>query len=152
MPLKDHYIIVGDTPLARNSYRQLKDRGQVVRVILLRQPDDTYFQAEDVIIGDASDTDVLNQVQANVAAAVLALRADDSENAFIILATREQQGSAKTVAAVNDSKNLKRVQRVQPDMIIAPQVIGGEVLAMALNGEELSSDAILKMFQGNNQR
>ncbi|MBU2754495.1 hypothetical protein HFU84_12840 [Acidithiobacillus sp. CV18-2] len=152
MPLKDHYIIVGDTPLARNSYRQLKDRGQVVRVILLRQPDDTYFQAEDVIIGDASDTDVLNQVQANVAAAVLALRADDSENAFIILATRELQGSAKTVAAVNDSKNLKRVQRVQPDMIIAPQVIGGEVLAMALNGEELSSDAILKMFQGNNQR
>ena len=152
MPLKDHYIIVGDTPLARNSYRQLKDRGQVVRVILLRQPDDTYFQSEDVIIGDASDTDVLNQVQANVAAAVLALRADDSENAFIILATRELQGSAKTVAAVNDSKNLKRVQRVQPDMIIAPQVIGGEVLAMALNGEELSSDAILKMFQGNNQR
>ena len=152
MPLKDHYIIVGDTPLARNSYRQLIDRGQVVRVILLRQPDDTYFQAEDVIIGDASDTDVLNQVQANVAAAVLALRADDSENAFIILATRELQGSAKTVAAVNDSKNLKRVQRVQPDMIIAPQVIGGEVLAMALNGEELSSDAILKMFQGNNQR
>mgnify|MGYP001247359682 FL=1 len=152
MPLKDHYIIVGDTPLARNSYRQLKDRGQVVRVILLRQPDDTYFQAEDVIIGDASDTDVLNQVQANVAAAVLALRADDSENAFIILATHELQGAAKTVAAVNDSKNLKRVQRVQPDMIIAPQVIGGEVLAMALNGEELSSDAILKMFQGNNQR
>ena len=152
MPLKDHYIIVGDTPLARNSYRQLKDRGQVVRVILLRQPDDTYFQSEDVIIGDASDTDILNQVQANVAAAVLALRADDSENAFIILATRELQSSAKTVAAVNDSKNLKRVQRVQPDMIIAPQVIGGEVLAMALNGEELSSDAILKMFQGNNQR
>ncbi|WP_308389639.1 NAD-binding protein [Acidithiobacillus sp. AMEEHan] len=151
MPLKDHYIIVGDTPLARNSYRQLKDRGQIVRVILLRQPDDTYFHAEDVIIGDASDTDILNRADAQGAAAVLALRADDSENAFIILATRELQGSAKTVAAVNDSKNLKRVQRVQPDMIIAPQVIGGEVLAMALNGEELSSDAILKMFQSNNR-
>ncbi|WP_248884407.1 NAD-binding protein [Igneacidithiobacillus siniensis] len=149
MSLKNHYLIVGDTPLARNSYRELKQREQVVRVILLRQPDDTYFQAEDVIIGDASDTDVLNQADASAAAAVLALRADDSENAFIILAVRELQGPAKTVAAVNDSKNLKRVQRVQPEMIIAPQVIGGEVLAMALNGEELSSDAILKMFHNN---
>jgi voltage-gated potassium channel len=151
MSLQNHYLIVGDTPLARNSYREFKQRGQTVRVILLRQPDDTYFQAEDVIIGDASDTDVLNEAQADAAAAVLALRADDSENAFIVLAVRELQGPAKTVAAVNDSKNLKRVQRVKPDMIIAPQVIGGEVLAMALSGEELSSDAILQMFHSSNR-
>lgn len=151
MSLQNHYLIVGDTPLARNSYREFKQRGQTVRVILLRQPDDTYFQADDVIIGDASDTDVLNEAQAGAAAAVLALRADDSENAFIVLAVRELQGPAKTVAAVNDSKNLKRVQRVKPDMIIAPQVIGGEVLAMALSGEELSSDAILQMFHSSNR-
>ncbi|MCE5360146.1 NAD-binding protein [Candidatus Igneacidithiobacillus taiwanensis] len=151
MSLQNHYVIVGDTPLARNSYREFKQRGQTVRVILLRQPDDTYFQAEDVIIGDASDTDVLNEAQVGAAAAVLALRADDSENAFIVLAVRELQGPAKTVAAVNDSKNLKRVQRVKPDMIIAPQVIGGEVLAMALSGEELSSDAILQMFHSSNR-
>ncbi|MEL5849053.1 MAG: NAD-binding protein [Candidatus Igneacidithiobacillus chanchocoensis] len=151
MALQNHYLIVGDTPLARNSYREFKQREQTVRVILLRQSDDTYFQAEDVIIGDASDTDVLNEAQAGAAAAVLALRADDSENAFIVLAVRELQGPAKTVAAVNDSKNLKRVQRVKPDMIIAPQVIGGEVLAMALNGEELSSDAILQMFHSSNR-
>ena len=151
MPLQNHYLIIGDTPLARNSYREFKQREQAVRVILLHQPDDTCFRAEDVIIGDASDTDVLKEAGAGEAAAVLALRADDSENAFIVLAVRELQGPAKTVAAVNDSKNLKRVQRVKPDMIIAPQVIGGEVLAMALNGEELSSDAILQMFHSSNR-
>ncbi|MDA8115703.1 MAG: voltage-gated potassium channel, partial [Acidithiobacillus sp.] len=60
---------------------------------------------------------------------------------------KEMEGSAKTVAAVNDSKNLGRVRRVQPDMIIAPQVLGGELLAMALNGEQLDSNAVMKMFR-----
>jgi len=100
-----------------------------------------------LIIGDSSDTDILRSAGAEQALAVLALRADDSENAFVVLAVKEMEGSAKTVAAVNDSKNLGRVRRVQPDMIIAPQVLGGELLAMALNGEQLDNNAVMKMFR-----
>ena len=144
---KDHYIIAGDTPLARNSYRELRGRNLPVVVIMGHQPDDSIYQPEDLIIGDSSDTDVLRSAGAAQAAAVLALRADDSENAFVVLAVKEIEGSAKTVAAVNDSKNLGRVRRVQPDMIIAPQVLGGELLAMALNGEQLDSTAVMKMFR-----
>jgi len=144
---KDHYIIAGDTPLARNSYRELRGRNLPVVVIMGHQPDDSIYQPEDLIIGDSSDTDVLRSAGAEQAAAVLALRADDSENAFVVLAVKEIEGSAKTVAAVNDSKNLGRVRRVQPDMIIAPQVLGGELLAMALNGEQLDSTAVMKMFR-----
>lgn len=147
MTRKDHYIIAGDTPLARNSYRELKGRNLPVIVIMGHQPDDSIYQADDLIIGDSSDTDVLRSAGAEQAAAVLALRADDSENAFVVLAVKEMEGSAKTVAAVNDSKNLGRVRRVQPDMIIAPQVLGGELLAMALNGEQLDSNAVMKMFR-----
>jgi len=144
---KGHYIIAGDTPLARNSYRELKGRNLPVVVIMGHQPDDSIYQPEDLVIGDSSDTDVLRSAGAEQAAAVLALRADDSENAFVVLAVKEMEGSAKTVAAVNDSKNLGRVRRVQPDMIIAPQVLGGELLAMALNGEQLDSNAVMKMFR-----
>ncbi len=147
MTQKNHYIIVGDTPLARNSYRELKQRNLPVLVILNQSSQDAAFQPEDLVIGDASDTDVLKGAGAESALAVLALRADDSENAFVVLAVKELEGSAKTVAAVNDSKNLGRVRRVQPDMIIAPQVIGGELLAMALNGEVLDSDAVVRMFR-----
>ncbi len=147
MTQKNHYIIVGDTPLARNSYRELKQRNLPVLVILNHPAQDAAFQPEDLVIGDASDTDVLKSAGAENALAVLALRADDSENAFVVLAVKELEGTAKTVAAVNDSKNLGRVRRVQPDMIIAPQVIGGELLAMALNGEVLDSDAVMRMFR-----
>lgn len=147
MTLKNHYIIAGDTPLARNSYRELKSRNLPVVMIMGHQPDDSIYQPDDLIIGDSSDTDILRNAGAEAALAVLALRADDSENAFVVLAVKEMEGSAKTVAAVNDSKNLGRVRRVQPDMIIAPQVLGGELLAMALNGEQLDNDAVMKMFR-----
>ncbi|WP_414040594.1 voltage-gated potassium channel protein [Acidithiobacillus sp. M4-SHS-6] len=147
MILKNHYIIAGDTPLARNSYRELKSRNLPVVMIMGHQPDHSIYQPDDLIIGDSSDTDVLRNAGAEEALAVLALGADDSENAFVVLAVKEMEGSAKTVAAVNDSKNLGRVRRVQPDMIIAPQVLGGELLAMALNGEQLDNDAVMKMFR-----
>jgi voltage-gated potassium channel len=100
----------------------------------------------DVVIGDASSVDVLRMAGAAEARAVLAMRADDSDNAFIVLAIKELEGSAKTVAAVNDSKNYSRVKRVQPDMIIAPQILGGELLAMALAGEPISGDEVMKRF------
>jgi hypothetical protein len=35
---------------------------------------------------------------------------------------------ARTVVAVNEAKHLNRVRRVHPDLIIAPQVLGGELL------------------------
>jgi hypothetical protein len=60
--------------------------------------------------------------------AILALSAADSDNAFVVLAVKELESRAKTVVAVNDSNNLGRVRRVQPDLIIAPQVLGGRAV------------------------
>jgi voltage-gated potassium channel len=100
----------------------------------------------DVIIGDASNLDVLRKADADQAQAVLAMRADDSDNAFIVLAVKELNGRAKTVATVNDSKHIERVKLVQPDMVIAPQVLGGELLAMVLSGERISGDFLLDQF------
>lgn len=144
---KNHYIIAGDTPLARNTYRELKARKLPVVVIIGHQPEDSIYESGDLVLGDSSDTDTLKSAGADAALAVLALRADDSENAFVVLAVKELEGQARTVAAVNDGKNLGRVRRVQPDMIIAPQVMGGELLAMALNGEELNTDAVMRIFR-----
>ncbi len=149
MPQSDHFILVGNSPLSRNSYRELVRRGLGVRVILQKAATDSFFHPEDVIIGDASDVDVLRDAGAESARAVLALHTDDAENAFVVLAVKELQSVAKTVAAVSDSKNIKRMERVQPDLLIAPQVMGGEILAMALNGETLSHQIILRLFQGH---
>jgi voltage-gated potassium channel len=38
------------------------------------------------------------------------------------------------------------VKRVRPDVIIAPQVLGGELLAMALSGEAVDSDKLMQQL------
>jgi len=139
-----HFIVVGLTPLAHNVYRELKRRGQSVLLIAPQTPDPGDFDAEDVIVGDANNLDILRKANAAEARAVLAMRADDSENAFIALAVKELKGKAQTVVAVNDAKYMDRLKLVQPDVVIAPQVLGGEILAMALSGEPISGDYVLQ--------
>ncbi|MGA7979231.1 MAG: voltage-gated potassium channel protein [Chromatiaceae bacterium] len=143
MERKNHYVIVGRTSLARNAYREMRARGLPLTVILADPPDPGEFEDADLVVGDASELDTLRSAGVLTAEAVLALSAVDSDNAFVVLAVKELESRAKTVVAVNDSNNLGRVQRVQPDLIIAPQVLGGELLAMVLSGENPDSQTLL---------
>lgn len=141
-----HLIVIGATPLAFNTYNELKKRKQDVILILPREPEPGTAEAADVIVGDAASLEILRKANADQARAVLAMRADDSDNAFIVLAVKELKGRAKTVVAINDSKHMDRVKLVQPDMIIAPEVLGGELLAMMLNNEPITSEFLMQRF------
>lgn len=147
---KNHYIIIGFSALASNTYRELVEHKEQVTVILAHKSDAAHFTADeiDVVTGDSGDLDTLREAGAEHAKAVLALTDDDSENAFIILAVKDLQIKAKTVVAVSQSKNLKRVRRVHPDMIIAPQVLGGELLTSVLTGERIDVRGIMDRLLG----
>ncbi|MDA8389756.1 MAG: voltage-gated potassium channel protein [Gammaproteobacteria bacterium] len=150
MQRKNHYVIIGDTPLARNTCRELLQRHLPVTVVMAANNPAVDFEGADIVVGDPSDLDVLRLAGVPDAVAVLALWADDSENAFAVLSVKELGGSARTVAAVNHSRNMARVRSVHPDMVIAPQVMGGELLAMALNGERLDNeDVMARLFHSN---
>jgi voltage-gated potassium channel len=146
MKRANHFIIVGSTPLAFNTYRELKKRNQPVTLILRETPTEGEFEDADIVIGDPNDREILIKAGAEEAQAVLAMRADDSDNAFTALAVKELNGKAKTIVAVNDSKHLQRVRLVQPDFIIAPQVLGGEMLAMVLSGETITNEFVTERF------
>lgn len=144
MPREKHYIISGDSTLGRNTLKQLKLRNLPVTMILPHTPDEkSQLSHDDIIIGDPTDVDVLNQAELHAAEAILALSEDDSDNAFVIMAVKEMAAKARTVVAVNDAKNFKRVSRVNPDLIIAPEVLGAEILVMALGGETVNPEKIL---------
>ncbi len=140
----NHFIITGDGALARNTARELLLRDKAV-VVIVDDEDATFGEAE-IVVGDATDLEILRRAGAETAHSVLALSDDDAENAFVILALRELATDAKKIAAVGSRKNLERVRRVQPDMILAPNVFGGEVLAMALTEEKIDGDDLLKRF------
>jgi voltage-gated potassium channel len=148
MKRKDHYIVIGNSSLAINTWRELTKRGQPVTRLLRDAPEEGELADVDIVVGDSSDIDVLRQAGAHEAKAVLAMRDDDAENAFTVLAVKELGGSARTVAAVNDARHLSRIKLVQPDVIIAPQVLGGELTAMLLTGEKVTADFVLqRVFQ-----
>jgi voltage-gated potassium channel len=88
--------------------------------------------------------DTLEKAGVTRANAVLALGDNDSDNAFVVLAVKDMASSVKTVTVANDASNLARMKRVHPDLIIAPQILGGELLAMALTGEQVDGDKLVK--------
>ncbi len=148
MNRENHFVVIGNTPLAINTWRELAKRGRPVTRIVREPLEEGETKDVDVVVGDPSMTDTLREAGAHRAEAVLAMLADDSENAFAVLAVKELAGTAKTVAAVNDARHLGRVKLVQPDVVIAPQVLGGELAAMLLSGEQVSPDWVMqRVFQ-----
>ncbi len=148
MKRENHFVVLGNSPLAINTCRELAKRGQPVTRVVRQPPDGDLDRDADLVVGDPGSVEVLRQAGADKATAVLAMLDDDSENAFAVLATRELGGSARAVAAVNDARHLDRIKLVQPDVVIAPQILGGELAAMLLCGEEVSSEYVMqRVFQ-----
>ena len=148
MKRENHFVVIGNTPLAINTWREMARRGRPVTRLLREAPEAADLHGADLVVGDPSDLNVLREAGAHRAEAVLAMHADDSENAFVVLAVKELAGKARTVAAVNDARHLSRVKLVQPDVVIAPQVLGGELLAMLLSGETVTPEFVMqRVFQ-----
>lgn len=145
---KNHYLIVGASPLAHSVYAGLTKRGYAVTVIVAPNVPHTYPENADIVVGDASDTATLHNASAESALAVLAMRIDDAENAFVILAIKELAPKVRTVALVNDSRNLQRLRLLQPDMVFSPQLLAGELLARTLNNETIDNDLVSHLLFG----
>jgi len=146
MKRKDHIIVVGEGPLARNAIKSLSDRGMQVTAVWSSRPPEGTETPADLVIGDGGDVDVLKHAGVEVAHAVLALSEDDSNNAFVALAAKDANENVRTVVVVSDAHNMGRVRHVRPDAVLALPVIGGELLAMALSGEEVNADSLLEQL------
>ena len=151
MKHSDHFIITSQSALARNTSKELRQRGK--HVILIVDGEDGSQTRDlghtDVVTGDPSSLDVLKRAHGQTAKAVLALSDDDAANAFVVLAAKELGDGVRTVTVVNDARNLERIRRVRPDLIIAPTILGGELLAMTLSGERPTGDDFLnRLLQG----
>jgi len=144
MPRKNHYILVGTSNLARSVYRELDSRKLPVTVIVPQEVKDPPFDLADQVIGDPADGETLKKAGALDALAILSLLEDDPENAFVVLAAREIGSKARTVVSVRDRVNFSRIRSVSPDMVLSPEVIGGELIAMALNNEKIDGEAFFK--------
>ncbi|MHB8543039.1 MAG: ion channel [Leptospirales bacterium] len=144
MVRKDHYILVGTGGLAYNAFLELTRRKLPVTLVVDRVRTETPWDLADQVEGDPADTETLKKAGIVEARALISLLDNDGENAFVVLAARESGSRAKTIVSVRDRVNLARIKSVRPDMILAMDVIGAEILGMALSGEPVDGDQLLK--------
>lgn len=137
-----HFIVIGTSSLARNAVVELEKRGQAVTVILGKANEDPFYEMRDVVVGDPTDLEVLRSAGTEKSRGVLALSTDDSTNGFVVLGVSELDPAITTVAALNDSSNRSRLERTQPSILLSLQVLGGQLLAMALTGEHVGEDLL----------
>jgi voltage-gated potassium channel len=151
---KNHVIVCGTTPLAMNVVTGLLERGQHVTAIIAPNVTHQFPAHTDVLVGDPTTFEALKEAGLQDAQFILALREDDAENAFIVLAAKELigDGTVKTVCIVNDSAHLSKIQHVHPDVIFSPQRLGSEILTRTLAGEVIDSDLITQLFFNDHKK
>jgi voltage-gated potassium channel len=142
-----HFVVIGISPLARNAAEELEKRNQAVTLILPKANTDGFYAKRDVVIGDPTDLEILREAGVAKARGVLALSVDDSTNGFVVLGVNELDPSITTVAALNEPTNQSRLERAQPSILLSLQVLGGQLLAMALTGERVEEDMLANVLK-----
>ncbi len=143
---RNHYVIFGASALAYTAWKSLQQRGVAVTVVVSPGATSPFPDEADVVVGDATRNEVLEQAGVPHARAVLTLRDDDAENAFAVLAVKELAPGVKTIAGVNDARHLAKIRRVQPDMLFAPQVLGSDLLVRSLFGEPIDNETVSRLL------
>lgn len=144
---KNHVILCGTTPLALSLFRSLTERGELVTVVLRPGLKHDYPETADIVYGDAFGAETLKEAGVEEASHVMALRADDPDNAFIVLAVKSFPNSkARTIVLVNNSENLEKIRRVNADVVFSPELLSAELLARAISGESMDKSLISELF------
>ena len=90
----------------------------------------------DVLVGDPSDEQPLDDAGIEHARAIIAATNDDAEDAFAILTARELNPGARIVAAATNRDNVQKLRRAGADTVVSPAVIGGRLLVRSAFGED----------------
>ncbi len=143
---RNHYVIFGASALAYTTWKALLQRGVPVTVVVSSAVQSPFPPEADVVVGDVTRNEVLEQAGVPQARAVLTLRDDDAENAFAVLAVKELAPAVKTIAGVNDARHLAKIRRVQPDLLFAPQVLGSDLLVRSLFDEPIDNETVAKLL------
>lgn len=126
--LHDHVIICGWGRVGRSIGAELIAAGRQVVVIEL---DGTGLDHKDysLVIGDASDDDVLRAAGIERATALVAAVENDATNSFIVLSAHAMRPELFIVARASNADTERKLLRAGADRVINPQNIGGVRMA-----------------------
>ena len=151
MEPKNHVILVGEGSIARNTAKELKQRGVAFVQIVAAKTELACEAEHQVIEGDATDDDVLQQVGIQHARMVIAAREDDGENAFIALVAKDLNPNVKLLAVASSALSIRRLKLARADLVFSPAAVGSRLLADLVEGNQISP-AFQDLLEGGLQK
>ncbi len=139
MKYKNHVILVGDGHFAENTARELTHRGvQFIRIV----SEGNNLSASDgtVVKGDPRDDEVLRKAGIADSRMLIAARDDDGANAFITLLAKDLNPNASVLAVANSVRSIRPLTLAHADVVFAPAVAGGRLLADLVDGVAIPKD------------
>jgi voltage-gated potassium channel len=134
--LSEHVIVTGYGSTGKAVVEELINKGQAKESIVIIDNDtDRVEQAVKLGViglrGDATTEDVLSNAVIEKAKHIIITTGRDDTNVLISLTARDMNKKIKIVARVKDEENMKLLERASADVVMAPPVTGGKLMAIA---------------------
>lgn len=120
--LKDHIIIAGYGVMGEHVCKELQKLK--VKFVVIESIRERFANAEergyDVILGDATDEEVLKLAGVDKAKTFISLLASDADNIFTVLSAREANHSIFIIARAMDAANKNKLFKIGANRVITP--------------------------------
>jgi voltage-gated potassium channel len=129
--MKDHFIVCGAGTTGRHIINELIATGRPVVAIdtnevELKEVADLHPKAEySYVVGDATDDAVLEQCNLTAARGLAAALANDKDNLYLVVTTKQTNPSCRIIARVAEVAHMERLKKAGADSVVSPNFIGG---------------------------
>lgn len=129
--MRNHIIVCGAGSTGRNVIEELLTTEiPVIAVDLdeteLREIAEKFPKAEfSYIVGDATDDDVIAQVNLPGARGLVAALSSDKDNLYLTVSARQSNPEARIVARCAELSHVEKIRRSGADAVVSPNFIGG---------------------------
>jgi len=129
--MKDHVVVCGAGSTGRNVIEELIKTGMSVIAIDTREDElkaisDAHPNASySYIVGDATDDDVMAQVNLPTAKGLVAALSSDKDNLYLTVSGRQQNASVRIIARCAELSHVEKIRRSGADAVVSPNYIGG---------------------------
>jgi voltage-gated potassium channel len=132
--LADHYIVCGAGRIGSRVIREIARRGHDFVVIEGNEvaADKLLSQGHLVLMGDATDDNVLRAAGIERARGLVCAVSSDPDNLYITLTARDINKNLRIVARANDESAVNRLLKAGADKVVSPAITGSNQMAQVL--------------------
>ena len=141
MKRKDHVIVVGAGPIAKNTANELEERDiPFVQVVVAESEAGLPDQQPELKAGEATEDAILRKADIDTARMLVAASDDDGENAFISLVAKDLNPNITVLAVASSARSIRRLKLARADVVFASAVVGSRLLANLIEGNAIPGE------------